>query len=59
MGSRRAAETVLVLPIHLCKLNETESVALVTVTHSERLAARMGRTCVLNNGTLTPNEVHT
>jgi ABC-type lipoprotein export system ATPase subunit len=38
----------------LCKLNETESVALLTVTHSERLAARMQRTLELSHGTLVP-----
>jgi lipoprotein-releasing system ATP-binding protein len=41
----------------LCSLNETESVALVTVTHSERLAARMRREFELRDGQLTPGEV--
>jgi lipoprotein-releasing system ATP-binding protein len=36
----------------LQKLNETESVALVTVTHSQKLAARMGRQFELRDGTL-------
>ena len=36
----------------LCKLNETEAVALVTVTHSERLADRMGRMFELRDGAL-------
>ena len=36
----------------LCKLNETEAVALVTVTHSERLADRMGRMFKLRDGAL-------
>lgn len=41
----------------LCTLNETESVALLTVTHSEHLAARMGRMFELRNGTLNALEV--
>lgn len=36
----------------LCRLNETESVALVTVTHSQKLAARMGRQFELRDGAL-------
>ncbi len=38
----------------LCELNETESVALLTVTHSERLASRMQRTLKLEGGRLLP-----
>lgn len=48
----RAAE---VLGELLCGLNEKESVALVAVTHSEALAARMQRVFSLENGKL--NEV--
>ncbi|MHC4811675.1 MAG: ABC transporter ATP-binding protein [Planctomycetota bacterium] len=40
----------------LCKLNEAESVALLTVTHSEKLAERMGRRFELRDGTLVPLE---
>ena len=36
----------------LCQLNERHSVALVTVTHSRRLAARMQRTLVLREGSI-------
>lgn len=36
----------------LCGLNEAQSVALVTVTHSERLAARMQRVVELRDGLL-------
>ncbi|MCZ6598223.1 MAG: ABC transporter ATP-binding protein [Planctomycetota bacterium] len=36
----------------LCELNRRESVALVVVTHSERLAARMGRELELRDGKL-------
>lgn len=38
----------------LCTLNETESVALLTVTHSEKLAERMGRMLELQDGMLVP-----
>lgn len=38
----------------LCKLNETESVALLTVTHSDKLARRMGRMFELQDGRLAP-----
>ena len=38
----------------LCRLNADESVALVTVTHSARLAARMGRVLALERGRLVP-----
>lgn len=41
----------------LCALNESESVALLTVTHSPKLAARMGRTFELRNGRLDALEV--
>ncbi|MHC4078088.1 MAG: ABC transporter ATP-binding protein [Planctomycetota bacterium] len=41
----------------LCKLNEAESVALLTVTHSEKLAERMGRMFELRDGTLVPLEM--
>ena len=37
----------------LCGLNESESVALVTVTHSDSLADRMQRTYLLRDGALT------
>ena len=36
----------------LCQLNERHSVALVTVTHSRRLAARMQRTLELREGSI-------
>ena len=36
----------------LCQLNERESVALMTVTHSERLAERMQRVFELRDGKL-------
>lgn len=36
----------------LCQMNARESVALLTVTHSERLAARMRRTLTLQGGVL-------
>ncbi len=36
----------------LCELNERRSVALVTVTHSQRLAGRMGRILELEDGQL-------
>ena len=36
----------------LCELNAREAVALVVVTHSERLAARMGRMLELRDGRL-------
>jgi ABC-type lipoprotein export system ATPase subunit len=36
----------------LCKLNEERSLALVTVTHSDRLAQRMGRVYELQAGVL-------
>ncbi len=38
----------------LCTLNEIESVALLTVTHSEKLAERMGRMLELQGGMLVP-----
>ena len=41
----------------LCALNEAESVALVTVTHSERLAARMRRVFELTDGQLAQGEL--
>ena len=41
----------------LCELNESESVAMVMVTHSQRLAARMRRICELHLGELRPSEV--
>ncbi len=37
----------------LCQLNERHHVALVTVTHSRRLAARMSRVLTLRDGSLT------
>ena len=37
----------------LCALNERHQVALVTVTHSRRLADRMGRVLTLRSGCLT------
>lgn len=37
----------------LCTLNETEAVALLTATHSPKLAARMERMFELRNGTLS------
>ena len=42
----------------LCKLNETESVALVMVTHSRDLARRMARTLDLRDGTLAPTKAN-
>ncbi len=41
----------------LVELNARESVALITVTHSDRLAARMQRTMVLSGGVLGPPQV--
>ena len=41
----------------LCELNQSQSVALVTVTHSESLASRMGRTLELRDGELHEGEV--
>jgi len=41
----------------LCKLNETESVALLAVTHSDKLARRMGRMFELCDSTLNALEV--
>ena len=41
----------------LCELNEKESVALVTVTHSEPLAARMQRGYALIDGRLKDHEL--
>jgi lipoprotein-releasing system ATP-binding protein len=38
----------------LCELNERQGTALVTVTHSERLAARMQRVLELSGGRLAP-----
>lgn len=38
----------------LLAMNRTRGTALVVVTHSERLAARMGRVLVLRDGALTP-----
>ncbi len=38
----------------LCGLNEAHAVALVTVTHSERLAARMATVYELRDGALAP-----
>ena len=47
---RRTAEDLGDL---LAELNREEGAALVTVTHSEALAERMGRALVLEDGTLT------
>ena len=41
----------------LCDPNVSPGVALVTVTHSERLAIRMQRTLQLRDGVLTPLEI--
>jgi ABC-type lipoprotein export system ATPase subunit len=41
----------------LCSLNERESVALVTVTHSERLAGLMQRVYELREGKLAPYRI--
>jgi putative ABC transport system ATP-binding protein len=40
----------------LLALNEREGVALVVVTHSERMAARMGRVLTLAEGRLAPRQ---
>jgi ABC-type lipoprotein export system ATPase subunit len=40
----------------LCQLNERHSVALVTVTHSRRLAARMQRTLELREGSIATTD---
>ena len=40
----------------LLELNRREGVALVVVTHSERMAARMGRVLELREGRLAPRE---
>lgn len=47
---RLAAEQLASL---LIKLNQKESITLVTVTHSEALASHMGRTLTLEDGKLT------
>lgn len=41
----------------LIDLNRREGVSLITVTHSDRLAARMQRTLMLTGGSLTPHTV--
>lgn len=41
----------------LVELNQREGVALITVTHSDRLAARMERTLVLADGALVPHPI--
>jgi predicted ABC-type transport system involved in lysophospholipase L1 biosynthesis ATPase subunit len=38
----------------LLAMNRTRGTALVVVTHSERLAARMGRVLILRDGVLLP-----
>ena len=43
----------------LCALNATHAVALVTVTHSARLAARMQRILELRDGVLVAADVRT
>ncbi|MGC9455351.1 MAG: ABC transporter ATP-binding protein [Phycisphaerae bacterium] len=48
---RRASEEMADL---LVELNSEQSVALLTVTHSMRLARRMGRVLELDDGTLRP-----
>jgi lipoprotein-releasing system ATP-binding protein len=40
----------------LCELNERESVALITVTHSDSLANRMQRTYLLRDGRLREDQ---
>jgi predicted ABC-type transport system involved in lysophospholipase L1 biosynthesis ATPase subunit len=41
----------------LVDLNQREGISLITVTHSDRLAARMQRALVLAGGSLTPHPV--
>ncbi|MFQ5505857.1 MAG: ABC transporter ATP-binding protein [Planctomycetota bacterium] len=53
------AEAAFQLGELLCEMNERESVALVTVTHSERLAARMQRVFELRGGKLAPHGIPT
>jgi lipoprotein-releasing system ATP-binding protein len=48
---RASAESLVEL---LLELNRTEGVALIVVTHSERVAARMGRVVELRDGALAP-----
>ncbi len=42
----------------LCEMNQKQSVALVTVTHSVNLASCMGRTLELRDGELSAGELH-
>ena len=37
----------------LCDVNQSQKVALIIVTHSQRLAARMGRILELRDGSLS------
>ena len=48
------ARTAEELGTLLLELNRSQGVALVVVTHSERLAARMGRVLALGEGRLSP-----
>ena len=49
------ARTAEELGTLLLELNRSEGVALVVVTHSERLAGRLGRVLALGGGRLVPS----